>query len=178
MHIALLRGINVGGRNLIAMADLRAMTDGLGLGPAKTLLQSGNLVFDGGKRSTSTLEKTLEAETQTRFGHAIDFMVRTAAEWDALIADNPFPDEAENDPSHLVALVLKGEAAPAKVRALQAAIRGREVVRGSGRHLYLTYPDGIGDSKLTNAVIDKALGVRGTARNWNTVLKIAALLRA
>ena len=178
MHIALLRGINVGGCNLIAMADLRAMADGLGLGPAKTLLQSGNLLFEGGKRSTSALEKTLEAETQKRFGIAVDYMVRTAAEWDAIVAENPFPDEAEHDPSHLVALCLKGEVTPAKVKVLQAAIRGREVVRGSGRILYLTYPDGIGDSKLTNAVIERTLGLRGTARNWNTVLKIAALLRA
>jgi len=178
MHIALLRGINVGVRNLIAMADLRAMADGLGLGPSKTLLQSGNLLFEGAKRSASTLEKTLEAETQKQFGTAVDYMVRTAAEWNALIADNPFPDEAETDPSHLVALILKGDATPAKVKALQAAIRGPEVVRGSGRRLYITYPNGIGDSKLTNAMIEKTLGLRGTARNWNTVLKVATGLRA
>jgi uncharacterized protein (DUF1697 family) len=61
------------------------------------------------------------------------------------------------------------------VKAVQAAIVGPEIVRADGRHLYIVYPVGIGKSRLTNVVIEKKLGIRGTARNWNTVLKLAAL---
>ena len=88
----------------------------------------------------------------------------------------PFPKEAKDDPSHLLAVVLKDAVTPANVTALQKAIIGREVVRGTGRCVYIVYPDGIGNSKLTAAIIEKRLGTRGTARNWNTVLKLGQLV--
>ena len=91
------------------------------------------------------------------------------------IADNPFPREAERDPGHLLAYFLKGTAQAEHVEALQAAIKGREIVRGEGRQAYIFYPDGIGRSKLTVALIEKKLGTRATGRNWNTVLKLGAL---
>ncbi|PYJ75629.1 MAG: hypothetical protein DME69_14645 [Verrucomicrobia bacterium] len=72
-------------------------------------------------------------------------------------------------------MALKDAPKDTDVKALQAAITGREVVRAGGKHLYIVYPDGIGRSRLTNAVIDKLLGTRGTGRNWNTVLKLASL---
>ena len=105
-------------------------------------------------------------------------MVRSAAEWDDAVAQNPLRGEAKRDPAHLVAMVLKEAPSGTAVKALQAAIVGREVVRAGGKQLYITYPDGQGRSKLTNAVIEKHLGTRGTARNWNTVLRLAALVRA
>jgi len=176
LHVALLRGINVGGHNKIAMADLRKLADSLGLKSPQTLLQSGNLVFDGGRKSPSALEKLLEGETDKRLGVAVDYMVRSADEWRAIIAANPFPKEAKSDPAHLVVMCMKSAPKPADVKALQAAIKGPEVVKGIGRELYAWYPAGIGTSKLTNAIIEKNLGTRGTARNWNTVLKLAAML--
>jgi uncharacterized protein (DUF1697 family) len=176
IHVALLRAINVGGRNKIAMADLREMCESLGFAGAKTLLQSGNVVFKGDRRTGAGLERLLEGETQKRLGVSADYVVRTAGEWEAIVARNPFPKEAKSDPSHLVVMCLK-EAAQAKdVKALQAAIKGPEVVRGDGKQLYITYPAGIGTSKLTITVIEKMVGTRGTARNWNTVLKLAALV--
>src|SRR5439155_762383 len=98
-----------------------------------------------------------------------------SAEWDDVVARNAFPAEAKNDPSHLVLLCLKGAVTAVEVKALQAAIVGREQVRGHGREIYASYPDGIGRSKLTNAFIEKRLGTRVTGRNWNTVLKLQAL---
>jgi uncharacterized protein (DUF1697 family) len=177
-YIALLRAVNVGGRNLVPMASLRECAAALGLGHPKTLLQSGNLVFDASASKTASLERVLEAEIAGRLGLQNDVVVRAAAEWDRLIAQNPFPAEAASDPAHLVVMVLKGSAAPADVARLQASIRGREVVKGEGRHLYFVYPDGIGDSKLTASVIEKAVGTRGTARNWNTILKLRAMAGA
>jgi len=177
-HIALLRAVNLGSHGKIAMTDLRALMEALALQDGKTLLQSGNMVFRGAKRAGAALEKLLETETGNRFGLTTDFFVRTAGEWDDLVARNPFPAEAKSDPSHLVLLCLKDAVTAAQVETLQAAIVGREQVRGDGREIYASYPDGIGESKLTSAFIEKRLGTRVTGRNWNTVLKLQALAAA
>lgn len=175
VQIALLRAINVGGRNQVAMADLRDFLTQLGFGDARSLLQSGNLVFRSDRRSGAALERTLETEAAKRLGLETDFFVRSAAEWQTIVARNPFPEEAERDPAHLVVMILKGAPAAREVKALQDAIRGRELVRADGRAAYVVYPDGIGRSRLTTALLEKKLGTRGTGRNWNTVLKLAAL---
>jgi len=176
VHIALLRAVNVAGHGSVGMGVLRTFFEDLGFAGARTLLQSGNVVFQSGSPSDPAIERRLETEAEKRLGLHTTFFVRAAAEWEALIAGNPFPDQAAHDPSHLVAMCLKVAPKAAAVTALQAAIKGRELVRADGgRHVYITYPDGIGRSKLTAAVIEKALGSAGTARNWNTVLKLAAL---
>jgi len=174
-YVALLRGINVGGHKAVAMADLRHLLTQLGLADARSLLQSGNLVFGANGRTAARLERLLEAEAAKRLGLQTDFFVRSAKEWKSVVANNPFFKEAARDPGHLVVMALKDAPKDTDVKALQAAITGREVVRAGGKHLYIVYPDGIGRSRLTNAVIDKQLGTRGTGRNWNTVLKLARL---
>jgi uncharacterized protein (DUF1697 family) len=173
LHIALLRAVNLAARNMVAMADLRALAEGLGFQQARTLLQSGNLVFDS-KPSGAALEKLLEVTAKKRLGLETDFFVRTAKEWQATIAANPFPAQARTDPSHLVLLCLKAAPDRQAVAALRQAIKGRELVESEGRQAYLVYPDGIGRSKLTMALVERHLGTRGTGRNWNTVLKLAA----
>ena len=174
-HIALLRAVNLPGHNKIGMADLKAFVIGLGFTDAQTLLQSGNIVFSGGTKTTTSLEETLERAAAKQLGLETDFIVRTAKEWQAIIDANPFPREAKDDPSHLLAVILKDEVSAANVSALQKAIVGREVVRAKARCAYIVYPDGVGRSKLTTALIEKKLGTRGTARNWNTVLKLGLL---
>ena len=176
IQIALIRGINVGGHQAVAMSDLRDLLTQLGFQSARSLLQSGNLVFRCDARTAGELERMLEMEAETRLGIHADFLIRSAKEWREVVARNPFPKEAERDPSHLVVMFLKSAANAKDVKALQAAIAGSEIVRADGKHLYIVYPDGIGRSRLTNALIEKKLGIRGTARNWNTVLKIAALV--
>jgi uncharacterized protein (DUF1697 family) len=177
-HIALLRAVNLGGKTMVAMAKLRAMAEKLGFVDVRTLQQSGNLVFETrGKQSTDALEKKLEAEAEKEFGRPVDVFVRDAKAWAQVIAKNPFPAEAKRDPGHLVLLALKDAPNAAAVKALEAAIKGRESVRAVGRHAYVVYPDGIGRSKLTNAVIEKALTTRATGRNWNTVLKLAEMVK-
>ena len=173
--IALLRAVNVGGRS-VAMSGLRDMLADLGLDNPRTLLQSGNAVFAvEAKSSLDALEKKLEAEARRRFGHEIAFMLRTASAWNAIIARNPFADAAKNDPAHLLVMVLKAAPSAAEAKALRGSYDGPESIRVAGREAYLVYPQGIGRSKLTNALLDRKLGVAGTARNWNTVLKLAAL---
>jgi len=165
MNVALLRAVNVAGHQPLLMAGLRTFFEELGLSDVKTLVNSGNVVFNG-----KTTEEQLEREAKKRLSLATDFFVRTPAQWAEIVDGNPFTREAVSDPGHLVVAVLKQAAT-----ALEWP--GPEVIRVAGRHAYIFYPNGQGRSKLTNVVIEKKLGTRGTARNWNTVLKIAALLR-
>ena len=172
-HVALLRAVNVGGKTL-AMAELRAFAAALGLGDPRTLLQSGNLVFAAGGRRPGDLEALLERGAAKPLGVGTEFFVRSAREVAAIIAANPFPDAARRDPARLLVMFLKATPRADAVETLRAAIKGRETVAADGRQLYIVYPDGIGRSKLTGGVIEKTLATRGTGRNWNTVLKLAA----
>lgn len=175
-HVALLRAVNLGPHNKVAMVDLCRVFADAGMRDAKALLQTGNVLFTSAVSSPVKMERALEAAASKDLGLQTDVFVRTAGEWEALVDANPFPKEAGSDPSHLVVMTLKDAPAAGAAAALQRAIRGRETTRVVGRHAFIVYPDGIGTSKLTNAVIERALGTRGTGRNWNTVLKIAALL--
>jgi uncharacterized protein (DUF1697 family) len=172
--IALLRAVNVGGTGKLTMAELAKLLTKLGYTGVKTLLQSGNVVFACMEKGDAKLEATIETAIAKAFGITTAVYVRTAAEWDAMIAANPFPDAAKSDPSRFHVMAFKSAPSAANVKALQAAIAGNETVHAVGKHLYMIYPDGMGNSKLTNAVIDRKLGLTGTARNWNTVLKLAA----
>jgi uncharacterized protein (DUF1697 family) len=174
-HIALLRAVNVGGNSKIAMADLKAMLADLGYANPQSLLQTGNLIFQAKEANGDKLAAKLENAVAERFGLATDVLIRTAAQWRQAIAANPFPQAAARDPSHLLIMPLKDAPAKQAVKDLQTAIQGRETVAAVGRELYIVYPEGIGRSKLTNKLIESRLNTRGTGRNWNTALKLAAL---
>lgn len=174
-HVVLLRGVNVGGNRPVPMADLRAWLHALRFDNPRTLLQSGNVVLGSPQLTGAALETRLEKEAKRSLGLDTQFLARTRAEWDQILADNPFPKEAKADPSHLLVLVMKSPPPAAAGKALQAAIPGREKAELRGREAYLFFPDGIGTSRFTGAVIAKALGQPGTARNWNTAVKLAAL---
>jgi uncharacterized protein (DUF1697 family) len=175
VYVGLLRAINLAGKNAVSMSALRDLMADLGMQDVRTLLQSGNVVFRSDIRSPAKVEKVLEDSLEKRFGFKIEFFVRTTDEMNTIVADNPFPREAKQDPGHLLVGFLKGAPDGTAVTALQKAIVGREVVRAIGRHSYVVYPDGVGRSKLTSALVEKKLGTRGTGRNWNTVLKLQAL---
>jgi uncharacterized protein (DUF1697 family) len=174
-YIGLLRAINLGPVNRVAMGDLRAMCAAIGLDQPKTLLASGNVVFQTRNASTDKLEQALEAASTKHLGVTTDYFVRSASDWQAIIEANPFSREAKEDPGRLLMMCLRHAPTAAQVKTLQAAIKGAELVKARGRQAYFFYPDGIGRSKLTIKVIEKALGTRGTARNWNTVLKLGEL---
>jgi uncharacterized protein (DUF1697 family) len=176
-YIGLLRAVNLPGHNKVSMRDLQLLLSSLGMEDARTLLQSGNVVFRTAVSPSGKVERLLE-DAAAKLGVSTEFFVRTAAEWKRIISANPFRDEATRDPGHLLVMVLKDAADAAAAAALQKAITGRELVRAKGREVYITYPDGIGRSRLTTAVLERAFATRGTARNWNTVLKLAALAGA
>jgi uncharacterized protein (DUF1697 family) len=173
-YVALLRGINVGGNKVVAMAELRRMLESLGLSDVKTLLQSGNAVFRGPAKAPATLERQLEAAMTTHFKMSCDYHVRTAAEMRAVVDANPLKAEAAKHPSCFTVTFYRAPLDKAAVKAAQAAIDGPEILRADGRHLYIYWPEGQGRSKA-GIVVGKTLKVEGTARNWNTVLKLVAL---
>ena len=178
IHIGLLRAVNLGKHNKVGMADLRELLAASGMQDVRSLLQSGNVAFRSDVHTAAQLERVLEHAAAKRLGLETDFFVRTASDWQAIIAGNPFPAEAERDPSHLLVMFLKKAPDREHVTALKGAITGREIVRAKGRHAYVVYPDGIGRSRLTTAFIEQKLATRATGRNWNTVLKLGVLAGA
>ncbi|HEX9946732.1 MAG TPA: DUF1697 domain-containing protein [Allosphingosinicella sp.] len=174
--IALLRAVNVGGRKL-PMAELRALCGEIGWEDVETYIQSGNVVFaaHGGPEA---LERKLEGAIKGRFGLDVPVIVRTASQWADLAASNPFPKAADDEPNRLLLLVSKrppnADAAPRLMERAQAG----ETVEAAGGALWFHFPEGVGTSKLTPSLIDKACGSPTTGRNWRTVLKLQEMSRA
>ena len=175
--IALLRGVNVGGRNAVPMAELRDLAEACGFAKPRTLLQSGNLVFTA-RAARAACEDRLEHAIAERFGVRIVVVARDLAAWTHAIDANPFAREARDDPSHVLVTCAKTTPAAGAQARLEAAILGRERAQLRGDVAYVVYPDGIGTSKLTPQKIEKALGTPVTARNWNTVCKLRELAAA
>ena len=173
----LLRAVNVGGRTLKSAVWATILS---GISPAALPVgTSGNAVLEAPDRlSPAVLEERIEKTLKASVGYQADAFVRTLAEWDRLIGRNPFPQAAVEDPAHLVMTVLKAAPAPGAWSTLRDAIQGREQTAPGERAAYVVYPDGIGTSKLTAVAIEQALGVRGTSRNWNTVLRLRDLARS
>jgi len=166
--IALLRGINVGGRNTVPMAALRALCEGLGWKEVETFIQSGNVLFEA-SGTAGTLESALEEAMETRFGFRPAAIVRSAAGWAKLLDANPFVSEAEAEPAKVMVALSKEKLASGAAAAIGAKAAAGEKVREAGGALWIHYPDGAGRSKLTPSTIDKAAGSPVTARNWRTV---------
>jgi len=173
--VAFLRGVNVGGHNQIKMDALRALCERLGLRDARTYLQSGNLLFRGEARDVVPVAKKLEDEIGRCLGRRPGVIVRTCAELKQTVARNPFSARRDINPSRLLVSFLAGDPGPEARAQLLKLNTAPEEVRLGGRELYVYYPNGIGRSKLTSSVLEKALKTPGTARNWNTVTKLVAL---
>lgn len=164
-YVALLRGVNVGGRQL-KMADLKAMADKLGYKNARTYIASGNLLFVTGAAEAKVKEQ-LQAALKSHFGKPVEVMVRTAAEMKAVADANPFAEE----PGNRVVAIFFDEAQSDEVIASARNVDDERLALGR-REIYVHFPSGQGRSKLKFG--GKALG---TARNMNTVAKLAELAR-
>jgi uncharacterized protein (DUF1697 family) len=158
------------------MSELCRFAAAIGLEEPRTLLQSGNLVFASRKRPTGALEQLLEEKAREQLGLQTDFLVRNEDEWGQIVRANPFAEAAIRDPSHLVVMFFKAPLRRGSVDELTRLNTGRETMYAAGRELYTVFPDGLGRSKLTPLMTESRLGSRGTARNWNTVLKLLAAL--
>ena len=160
------------------MADLKKIFIDVGCDCPDTLLQSGNVAFRSIVQDDRELEALLHAEFERQAGFLSVFHVRSADELREIIVKNPLSREAESDPSHLLVHFLRHSPDPSQVQAVQSAVKGPELLRVFGRHLYIAYPAGIGDSTAARTPGWNKLMADGTARNWNTVLKLLRLCDA
>jgi uncharacterized protein (DUF1697 family) len=167
---ALMRGINVGGRAKVSMADLRAALEAAGYENVQTYIQSGNVAFDTKRTTPATLATAIEKLIASTSGIDCTVVVRTASELAKIAAAHPFP---KNAPSQLVYVMFCDRAPKGK---LDLPVGATETFVVAGRDIYGYYPDGYGTSKFGNTYLERKLGVRATGRNWNTVQKLAELV--
>ena len=170
----LLRAVNVGGTGKLPMADLKALLADLGYEDPKTLGAAGSAVIATTVKPAK-VEAAVEAALKAQFGLTTDAFVRTHAQLAAVLKANPFAAMARDKPAGLIVSFLKGEARAADIAALRGKISGAEEVEAGPGCLYIAYGAGLGTSKLTGQVVERALALRGTGRNWNTVGKLAEL---
>ena len=174
--ICLLRGVNVGGNNQIKMDALRALCESLKLRGVKTYVQSGNAVFRAPDSAWPTLARRIEDAIEKNAGFRPDVILRTLPELRDVVARNPFAAREGVEPAKLLVTFLgeePGAEAREKIRSLKA---GPEELVLSGSELYIYFPNGQGQSKLSIAPLDRGAGkIKWTGRNWNTVTKLVEL---
>ncbi|HWF80908.1 MAG TPA: DUF1697 domain-containing protein [Streptosporangiaceae bacterium] len=179
-HVALLRGVNVGGGGKLPMAELRQLLTSLGHADVTTYIQSGNVVFTPSHSDAVALASELRAAIAARFGLDTPVIVMTRAELSDVISANPYTGE---NPRYVHAVFLPGEldeAARSQIKQAEEQVRGQgssDEVALIGRTLYLHTPDGFGTSELAKTLLAKRASpaAGGTARNWNTVTKLLTL---
>jgi uncharacterized protein (DUF1697 family) len=174
-HIALLRGINVGRAKRIAMADLRALMEGLGFLHVRTLLNSGNVVFDAPGSGKEGIAGKIEKAMTESLGVSARVMVITVAELDAIVAANPLLDVA-TDPARLLVGVMNADLERARLAPLAQGDWGADRCAVGDGAVYLWCGQGILDSDLAKAFF-RVPGEGMTSRNWSTMLKLQALVR-
>lgn len=175
VQVALFRGINVGKAKRVAMADLRALLEALGFTHVRTLLNSGNAVFEAGRTAPATNAKRIAAALIERTGVTANVWVLTVQELDAAIAGNPFVARME-DPSRMLLGFLSAGVDPAPLRALAETDK---TYCSLGPHaFYLWCPDGILESAVANALVGAKFRDILTSRNWATACKLQALAKA
>jgi uncharacterized protein (DUF1697 family) len=174
-YIALFKGINVGGNNILPMLELVSVLEELGLSRIKTYIQSGNVVFQSKKINNVELSQKIVAAIRNRHGFIIQVLILDGDELQSAIAANPFP-EAEAEPNTLHCFFLLSLPENPNLNALETVKKDSEQFRLIDKVFYLYAPEGIGRSKLATKV-EKTLGVAVTARNWRTVSKLMAMVK-
>lgn len=177
VQIALLRGINVGGNRLVPMAALREIASGIGWSDVATYIQSGNVVFRA-EAVGGAAEAALEAAIGERFGFAVEVIVRGGEQWRRYAKSEAFADAQAARPNLLLLAVSKRRPKADAVEVLRAAAKAGERVEANGDALWIDLASAVGTSKLTPAVLDRAVGSTVTTRNWRTVQTLAGMVGA
>ncbi|ETT78811.1 DUF1697 domain-containing protein [Paenibacillus sp. FSL R7-277] len=176
-YIALLRGINVGGNKIIKMQELKAMFEALKYEHVRTYIQSGNVVFESEALTGDGLAEMISGKIQETFGFEVPVIIRSLEELEAAIAGNPFPQSEPEAYKRLYVSFLAAEPAAEALEKLRPYEDGADKVRVIGKELYAFYEVSVSESPLFKVSFDKLLGTALTARNWNTLNKVAALAR-
>jgi uncharacterized protein (DUF1697 family) len=173
-YVALLRGINLAGKNRVPMRPLVPLLEDLGCSGVTPYIQSGNLVFRASAKAADKLPERLQAAIAERFGVHSPVVLRSARELQAVALTNPFLAKGA-DPTALHVLFLADRPTAARVSALDPERSPGDAFVVRGREVYYLCPNGVGRSKLTTAYFDNKLGTVGTLRNWRTVCKLIEL---
>ena len=171
----MLRGVNVGGHNLIRMDALRELYHSLNLQDPRTYVQSGNVIFKTKEKNVVALTKKIQTAIDETFGFRPEVILRTAAELKEALAANPFAKRPEIEAGKLLVAFLAAEPTPEAATALQKFRTLPEELHLLGRELFIYFPNGAGKSKLPWASLEKHLHVASTARNLNSVRKMLAI---
>lgn len=172
-YVALLRGVNVGGKNVLPMAELRAIFAGAGCVEVVTCIQSGNVVFGASGECVAGLPAAMEGAIADRFGIRSPVVLRSAEEMRGVLAGNPFAGAPEET---LHVYFLRDWPSAAAVKGLDPERSTGDSFAVKGREIYLYLPAGMARTKLTNVYFDRALGTVCTARNWKTVGRLVGML--
>ena len=170
-YVAMLRGINLGSRKRVAMADLVELFTGLGHTDVSTYLQSGNVVFTSRRKDQTRLSGQIERQLEDHLGFPVTVVVRSGAEMAGVVERTPFLDR-EGSPASLHVTFLAGEPKGDGVARIDPAVYAPDEFAVVGREVHLHCPNGYGRSKLDNAFWEKRLGVAATTRNWKTVTSL------
>jgi uncharacterized protein (DUF1697 family) len=170
--ISMLRGVNLGSHNRVKMDRLRALYESLKLVNPQTYIQSGNVIFQTQERDLARLAKRIGNGIEQSFGFRSEVVVRTASELRSAIARNPFATRPGIDPSKLLVTFLASDPGPEARERLLRIKADPEELRIDGSELYTYYPNGMGRSKLQMAVMERAVKISGTSRNWTSVTKM------
>ena len=176
-YVSLFRGINVGGHNGVRMDALKELHESLGLQEIQTYIQSGNVVFTSDDADVTLIQKDIEHGFAQKFGFQVKVMVRTADEFNVIIENNPFQNQPLKESKWVVAMFLASHPISTAREDIQKTYTGPEELHIIGQEVYIYYPEGIGRSKLTNVFLEKKLKTTGTARNWNTVLRLQKMIQ-
>lgn len=177
-YVALLHSIVLGPGRRLAMADLRSLAEELGFDRPRTLVATGNLVFEADEGDARALEARLEPAFAARFDKHIDIVVRSASAWRRLAAGNPYLEAAEAAPASVHVRVMRAPLAASIVDDLERYRSGREAIAVVDGDLWLHFPHGFGGSRLGAALTPRRAGGVGTVRNWNTVRRLAAMVHS
>ena len=175
-YVALLRGINVGGKNKLPMADLRDIFIASGCGDVRTYIQSGNVVFGAAQDLAERVPGIVTRAIGERFGYETAVVVRSGDEIRRVAASNPF--DTSGDPRFLQVAFLEAAPGDEAVSRLDPQRSPPDAFEAKGRHVYLHYPNGVARSKLTNEYLSSRLGTASTMRNWRTVLTLLKMVDA
>ncbi len=170
--VALLRGVNVGRAKRVAMAELRALIEEVGFGEVRTLLNSGNAVFQASQPDVAEVASAIEAAIQSKFGFSVPVVVVTVRELNAIIAENPLP-QATADPSKFLVAFVASAATLEKTRPLLAEAWAPDALAVGAKAAYLWCANGVIESRLAQA-FSRVTADAATTRNWATVLKVQA----
>ncbi|MER9350197.1 DUF1697 domain-containing protein [Mesorhizobium sp. M0227] len=174
-YVALLYSIILGEGRRVVMADLKAMAEELGLNNPRTLVSTGNLVFEAPATDIADLEQRLEAAFEKTFGRHVDIIVRGAEDWLKLAAGNPFPDESNATADQVAVRVMRRPVPDEAVTALGSYVGKDEKMHAVAGNIWIVFSRAAPSSRLLTAASHKRLGV-GTSRNWNTVRKLAEMV--